>query len=163
MTGAVDAEAALLRHGRMSDHPSVRVAAWCHDEAMTTPDAVLPVAVPPKRRRWLVLLLPILAVVLLAAGGTTVWLATRPTVAAGPEAAVVAACHENALMSLRSPASARFSQEAVTQTGDGRWHVAGVVDSQNGFGAVVRQRVECEARPGDQGRWIPSVSFSDWP
>jgi len=47
-------------------------------------------------------------------------------------------CIEN---ELRSPATAEFSNygsEKITQVNDSTWQVVGHVDSQNGFGALVR-------------------------
>lgn len=53
---------------------------------------------------------------------------------------------------LRSPGSAEFSQTEATDNGTS-WIVSGAVDSQNGFGALVRNRYDCEVR---------HVSGEDW-
>lgn len=102
--------------------------------------------------------------VVVLAAGVGIWLTVRPSTATpgGVPAAVVSACHDNALTRLRSPASAKFSGEHSYQTTDGHWHLLGVVDSQNGFGALVRNKFDCDALPQD-GAWVPGVTFSDWP
>jgi hypothetical protein len=57
---------------------------------------------------------------------------------------------------LVSPGSARFpivSDTQITQTGD-TFRVLGWVDSQNGFGAMLRSNYDCTVEiPGD-GTWI---------
>lgn len=53
---------------------------------------------------------------------------------------------------LKSPTSARFSEESATKA-SGRWTVSGVVDSQNSFGAMVRNQYTCTTtyqKDGDQ-------------
>lgn len=42
---------------------------------------------------------------------------------------------------LKAPATADYDLDA-TQIGE-EWHVSGTVDSENGFGALVRSRVRC--------------------
>jgi hypothetical protein len=53
---------------------------------------------------------------------------------------------------LKAPATAQFSDVATTEVG-GSYRVAGAVDSQNGFGALVRASFTCSVRlDGDQ--WV---------
>ncbi len=59
---------------------------------------------------------------------------------------------------LRSPASADFSDTSVVRAGD-TYTVTGAVDSQNGFGAMIRNTYRCEvSRVGDDQWRLESVS-----
>lgn len=55
---------------------------------------------------------------------------------------------------LKSPASADFSDVTASQSG-GDWTVTGTVDSDNLFGAKVRNTFTCTVRPrsGDRDTW----------
>lgn len=58
---------------------------------------------------------------------------------------------------LRSPSTADFpssSQARITHLGGGSYRVAAWVDSQNGFGAMVRTKFTCELHTNDGNRWI---------
>lgn len=57
------------------------------------------------------------------------------------------ACEERVKNSLKSPSTADFS--GVTTTGSGPYSVTGDVDSQNGFGAMVRSSFSCSVRMTD--------------
>ena len=50
---------------------------------------------------------------------------------------------------LASPASAKFDVTLVTQPGDGSYIVNGTVDSQNNYGAMLRNRFRCTVKDGD--------------
>lgn len=60
-------------------------------------------------------------------------------------AAATAACEGFVKERLRAPASAQFPSQGrdVAPQGGGRYTVRGVVDSQNGFGALVRSEYAC--------------------
>ena len=69
-------------------------------------------------------------------------------------------CHEWVKEKLKSPATAEFSGDSVTGTG-GDYAIAGNVDSQNGFGAVVRTAWTCTVRlDGDTWRGSATVTGS---
>lgn len=51
-------------------------------------------------------------------------------------------CEQSMIDQLKSPASARFGPAQVRQRGD-EWIVAGSVDSQNSFGAMLRTNYVC--------------------
>ncbi len=58
---------------------------------------------------------------------------------------------------LRAPASAKFppsSEAATTDMGGGRFRVLSYVDSQNGFGALIRNNFDCSVR------WTSGTSWS---
>ncbi len=59
-----------------------------------------------------------------------------------------------------SPASASFggwteqtAEDCVTDLGEGVYHVAGWVDSQNRFGATLRSRFTCKLRYAGNDKW----------
>ena len=55
-----------------------------------------------------------------------------------------AQCREAVKDQLKSPASAKFSDETVTGSEpDAVWFVSGSVDSQNSYGALLRSSFEC--------------------
>lgn len=69
------------------------------------------------------------------------------------QAAALVACHKNLEYSLTSPATARYSGETVffADADPGKFTVFGSVDSQNGFGAVLRSTYVCDGHlAGDQ-------------
>lgn len=103
---------------------------------------------------------------MLAGGGTAVYLLTRPAAADknGPtsNAALIASCQDSAKRQLKAPSTAKFSEDWVSQTGPTSWKVIGVVDAQNGFGAMLRQRYVCTAERAPD-RWVVNgVDFTDW-
>jgi len=62
------------------------------------------------------------------------------------------------LNKLVSPATAKFSDESETEIqgyGDS-WMVAGWVDSQNVYGALIRSRYRVTLKPVENGRWQAS-------
>lgn len=59
---------------------------------------------------------------------------------------------------LRSPSTAKFCSSAATDLGDNRWKVMSCVDSQNGFGAMIRSNwqtimVYTGGNVSDMGNW----------
>lgn len=66
---------------------------------------------------------------------------------------------------LKSPSSARFqsysSQHVVVVYTDGWYIVKAVVDSQNGFGAMLRATYYCKLRPISGDRWEADGTFLD--
>lgn len=109
------------------------------------------------RRRWLMIGGIVVAAVV--AAGVASELMTddraveearaRKVLREGRSAAAVA-CREFVGRALTSPATAQFSgRESVS--GSGPWTVRSTVDSENGFGALVRSRFVCRvSRSGEQ-------------
>jgi hypothetical protein len=57
----------------------------------------------------------------------------------------IRACHDYVELRLKAPATAEFSGEFAVDADDGQgWEVHGVVDSENGFGAKVRNVYTCQ-------------------
>jgi hypothetical protein len=54
-------------------------------------------------------------------------------------------CHDAVKAQLRSPATADFGGEEVTQEGS-HINVTGYVDSENGFGALLRSDFDCDTK-----------------
>lgn len=114
-------------------------------------------------RRWLFVLIATLLV--LAAAGTAWWL-TRPEPPVEKSstvttAAAITACEDAVKLQLKAPGTAKFGDQFVR---DGTpAEVIGWVDSENGFGALVRNRFLCLAHKGQTGWRISEVTFSDWP
>lgn len=54
---------------------------------------------------------------------------------------------------LKSPGSADFSDEDATENSNGSWTVTGVVDSDNSFGASIRNSYECTVRHSVGDNW----------
>lgn len=54
---------------------------------------------------------------------------------------------------LKSPGSADFSSEEATENSDGSWTVTGDVDSDNSFGASIRNSYTCKVRHTTGERW----------
>lgn len=109
-------------------------------------------------------LVAVLAAALLAAG----WFAYDhyvPTQSAAaikqaPMSGLIPACQQAVKIWLKSPGSAQFGGEAVA--GRDPYIVTGWVDSQNGFGALVRNRYQCRAWRGELGWRAEDPTFSDW-
>jgi len=60
-----------------------------------------------------------------------------------------ASCEELVKNQLKSPASAQFSGETQTNVDSSTVNIDGTVDSQNGFGAMLRSTFECQANGSD--------------
>lgn len=70
----------------------------------------------------------------------------------------VDSCKEEVLSQLKSPSSADFSEVDSYESGGGRV-VFGEVDSENGFGASIRNHFRCEVEDG--GSWlVTDVDFT---
>lgn len=84
----------------------------------------------------------VLAVLLVIAG---IWFASCSTPKpydANNSAEVIAQCEAQITEHLKSPSTAKFHSTS-SSTGETTWTVNGTVDSQNGFGAMVRSTYEC--------------------
>jgi hypothetical protein len=86
---------------------------------------------------------------------------STPKPAATSEAAFVDACHEAVKAKLKAPATAQFSHESINTPTDKAKNIVGDLDSQNGFGALVRSHYRCFAYIVD-GRWhVDSTDVKD--
>lgn len=129
-----------------------------------TPGNRSPVAARPPRglALWQKLVLATLAVlVVVAAGGLAfVLLRSEPSDAAERATTQIAACRERVKTQLKAPATAQFSGEMVTKQPTGEFfEVNGVVDAQNGFGALLRQRYRCTVTGDGQAL---AVTLAEW-
>jgi hypothetical protein len=66
-------------------------------------------------------------------------------------------CEELVRDQLKSPGSAKFVEEKVTGSAAAGWTAVGAVDSQNGFGALLRSSWSCSARLQTDGDSIHVV------
>lgn len=82
---------------------------------------------------------------------------TGPSAAKTSTAALIEACHEGVKNRLKSPGTAKFGGEF--QRGSTPPEVAGWVDSENGFGALVRSDWVCTGRATDVG-WSVDVTLT---
>ncbi len=57
-------------------------------------------------------------------------------------------CEQFVQRRLKAPATAEFSESTVMR-GGGEWVVEGEVDSENGFGALIRSAFRCTVTPTD--------------
>jgi hypothetical protein len=85
-------------------------------------------------------------------------------------ALIYEAAKKDAVLLLKAPGTAQFApfeQAKITPTSvDTMWHVDAWVDSQNSFGALIRNRFSVEVMEMEQGRYaavVASYHFSDWP
>lgn len=71
------------------------------------------------------------------------------------------ACHKFVKDRLKSPSSAKFSEEDYTGT-DGVYTFKGAVDSQNSFGAMIRATWTCDVQSsGDEWRGSADINEAD--
>lgn len=68
-----------------------------------------------------------------------------PTPKQGDEYGARSVCQDFVKDSLKSPASAKFSEETATLS-KGEWTVTGSVDSENSFGASIRNVYVCTVK-----------------
>jgi hypothetical protein len=54
---------------------------------------------------------------------------------------------------LKAPSTADFSDTSATETGSEAWTVQGSVDSENGFGAMIRNTYVCQVRHTSGDNW----------
>jgi len=67
------------------------------------------------------------------------------------EYTAIAACERSVEAQLRAPATAEFSNQVASRGADGSYEVRGNVDSENGFGAMLRSSWTCSATPTTDG------------
>lgn len=63
------------------------------------------------------------------------------------------ACAEFVKDQLKSPATAEFSETSSSELGQERWRVEGAVDSENSFGAMIRNTYVCEVEYLGDDEW----------
>lgn len=72
--------------------------------------------------------------------------------------AAIDVCHQEVEEQLRAPATAEWpGDETVTHRGN-EYTVSGAVDSENGFGALIRTEWVCTATWVEANRWNPVVA-----
>lgn len=75
---------------------------------------------------------------------------------------VKVACRDWVKEQLRSPGSAEFSGEDVSDDGNGQYTVYGAVDSQNAFGGMVRNTYTCVAvHTGESTRLVSLTGLTN--
>ena len=62
-------------------------------------------------------------------------------------------CEEFVKKRLKAPTTAEFSNQEHRDIGKQRWDVTGSVDSQNGFGAMIRGSYRCDLRYLGDDQW----------
>lgn len=62
-------------------------------------------------------------------------------------------CEEFVKERLKAPATAEFSNQQHREIKDQRWDVTGIVDSENGFGALIRGSYRCDIRYLGDDNW----------
>jgi hypothetical protein len=97
------------------------------------------------KRNDLLLGWAVVAIATLIIGGI-IWKASEKSLGSGGSggsaSAAESACRSAVTDELRSPGTAKFSNEQATSEGDS-WTVVGTVDSENGFGALLRSDYGC--------------------
>lgn len=78
-----------------------------------------------------------------------VWTAREPE-----QDLAVETCKEALLEKLRAPSTTEWARVSVTRTAFG-YRVHGKLDSQNGFGAMIRSDFECQAKKNSGGKFTP--------
>lgn len=92
---------------------------------------------------WRYLFYGMVAVPVLFVGGCFALLAFAPEDDGNSGGAALVACHNSVKAQLRSPGTAKFNDDSMTEVGE-RWVIRGSVDAENAFGATVRTRFVCE-------------------
>lgn len=134
----------------MSDHE----APTSHDEEDSgSPKAGL-------RSRWMALAAwkQIAVVVAVLVGVPGLWyLISDPNGGGG----ATRACKDRVEARLKAPSTAEFGDTFDSKDDQGRWEISGAVDSENGFGAMVRNTYSCTITR-ENGYWqLVDLSFSE--
>jgi hypothetical protein len=116
----------------------------------------------PSRPRWILPLVIAVVVLAIAAVGVGVALVLREP-GSDTSNAAIEACQDAVRKQLRSPSSAKFSEDRVVERAGATHYVHGVVDAQNGFGAMLRNRYECIANQQGASWSVANASLHDWP
>ena len=116
-------------------------------------DSAPPQPAPPARRSRLLWVGAATAVALVAAGGAAYAIRSGGT----DEDTAVERCRTAITAKLKSPATAKYADkvDVTTQKGDfgTYFQVFGMVDAQNGFGALVRGAYHCKVTRESDGSW----------
>lgn len=112
-------------------------------------------AVPTGRKGWslttkLLVIWGVVSVVAIAAFGV---IYLRGGFAPGPETQAKDVCEQFVTDQLKAPATAVFSGAFAAEQSDASWIVRGSVDSENGFGAMIRNNYTCRVRPAGGDEW----------
>jgi hypothetical protein len=114
---------------------------------------------PGRTPTWPKLAIAFLATLVVVALGALAFLLLRPSDSSAATTQI-AACRDKVKAQLKAPATAQFSEEAVSKQPTGEFYeVNGVVDAQNGFGALLRQRYRCTV--SESGEAL-AVTLTEW-
>lgn len=112
----------------------------------------IPASTPTPSRRRLWPWIAGAAVLVVAAGGTALLWPSE-------EDHVVDACQDAIRAKLKSPTSAEFSDVKVDHVdGSSVYRIDGAIDSQNGFGAMVRGSYRCTMSTNSDGEWVATIA-----
>jgi hypothetical protein len=115
---------------------------------------------PPRASTWPKLAIAFLATLVVVALGALAFLLLRPSDSSGATTQI-AACRDKVKTQLKAPATAQFSGESVARQPTGEFYeVNGVVDAQNGFGALLRQRYRCTVTADGQALAVTLTAWS---
>jgi len=103
------------------------------------------------RTVFMLVLVPVLGLILTGFGA-------RDVTKGGQETTAFVMCQRPVTQRLRSPSSAKFPTITTpgarsVHAGGGRYIVDGFVDAQNGFGAMLRSKWECEIKENADKTW----------
>lgn len=102
-----------------------------------------------------VALAALVIVVSLLSGGKALWDGWRQKSGAQD------ACEGYVEDSLKSPASAEFSESELQERGEYGFTISGAVDSENGFGAMIRNTYVCKVNEVGDGWMLIDLQFAD--
>jgi hypothetical protein len=127
---------------------------------------------PHQKRSLLPVVAAGLVAAILALGAVFAYVAFRPDTTNGtavgklsvPLSLMLPLCHEQAKRPARAPATVQFSGESEPREspGTGWWQLDGLIDAQNGFGALIRNRYSCTSQRTPTGWQGTQVTFSPW-
>lgn len=111
-------------------------------------------------RGWRIFLLVLILAPVLLVGGCLAFIAIAPKDPANAyDAEMISACRTAVKDQLKSPTSAKFTDEVVAQITDApAFRVTGNVDAENSFGASIRNSFICEGYPPTTADGTAAVS-----
>jgi hypothetical protein len=112
----------------------------------------------PRQRKWMPFAVAGLALAL-AGAGLGAYALSRPEPADGS----ITACQDAVREQLKTPATAKFSEDRVVEQSGATFYVHGIVDAENSFGATLRNRYQCIANQSGTRWQVVDVSLLEWP
>lgn len=127
------------------------------------PPALQPFPAPQPRNNRVVVALVVVAIVAAAGIASTVTLLVARSGTGAPKTNpkdfAILACEDSLRSTLKSPSTAKFSNENAVASGS-QYTVTGAVDAQNGFGAMLRRQWSCTAS-GSGSSWTGNARLTD--